>query len=198
MLFHLSTCAVSPESFPTAVCCSGGITNWEASQKSVKQWACRNASGIFSHNAPTSYPRPVADDAQRQLGEFGGTGQSKWERLLAFLRTNDHHSSSSKIGSPSRKTSVSANSGSTSFFPEPIANGVRVPRQKSALSRANWSVLDKLAESAHVLPPNNHSIADYHGSSFRSHYINSVVCRCWFCRYGQDFRFDNDNILIWP
>jgi hypothetical protein len=33
--FHRSTCAVCPDSFPTAACCSGGSTFEYASQKSV-------------------------------------------------------------------------------------------------------------------------------------------------------------------
>jgi hypothetical protein len=37
VFFHRSTWAVSPVSFPTAVCCSSGITAAYAAQKSVKQ-----------------------------------------------------------------------------------------------------------------------------------------------------------------
>lgn len=35
VLFHRSTCALSPESFPHAVCCSSAITVCYASQKSL-------------------------------------------------------------------------------------------------------------------------------------------------------------------
>ncbi len=50
VLFHRSTWAVSPVSFPTAGCCSSGITAASAAQKDVSQCPCRYPCGIASHS----------------------------------------------------------------------------------------------------------------------------------------------------
>ena len=50
VLFQRSTWAVSPVSFPTAVCCSCGMTEVYTLKKSVKQWPWRYSCGMASHN----------------------------------------------------------------------------------------------------------------------------------------------------